>query len=325
MSNTYTVKSNKETLATIAKDHKIAIDKLLRLNPKLKKDIELKIGERIKLDWITYQLNRPMVIAIATDTYLKPKIPFPDPANLPGVAAPKYGQDITKGTGRSAPKGMSVGKTPADLKPKMRKLLQVFASKDKSGMSTRLFDAFLKKKSSAAYFDDNALNMAASKHPNINDFCSFAMSAPNSPKKAIGKIRIHQALKNANWDITKITIPKDLGVPAFNVGSKTFQTGDFENGLGLMINGIQHAYVVATKYDYDEGRQTYLIDLRFIFYDVFGLDDEDLVEFGASSDSMLSSTAAIGITAWWQLQHQHGYSPLVTRIIIEKKYEVPAK
>lgn len=185
-------------------------------------------------------------------------------------------------------------------------------------MSTRLFDAFLKKQSSVAYFHDKALNLAASKHPNIIDFCSFAMSAPNSPKKAIGKIRIHQALKKAKWDIDKITIPTDLGVPAFNVGSKAFQTGDFENGLGLMINGIQHAYVVATKYDYDEGRQTYLIDLTLVFYDVFGLDDEDLVEFGASSDNILSSSAAIGITAWWQLQYQHGNAPLVTRIIIEK-------
>jgi hypothetical protein len=55
------------------------------------------------------------------------------------------------------------------------------------------------------------------------------------------------------------------------------------------------------------------------------LDDEDLVEFGALSDSLLSSSAAIGITAWWQLQHQHGYAPFVTRVSIEQKHEVPAK
>jgi len=41
-------------------------------------------------------------------------------------------------------------------------------------------------------------------------------------------------------------------------------------------------------------------------------------------DSMFSSSAAIGITAWWQLQHQHGYAPLVTRIILDKTYESPA-
>ena len=40
------------------------------------------------------------------------------------------------------------------------------------------------------------------------------------------------------------------------------------------------------------------IGLRFIFYDVFGLDDDDLSEYGASSTS--SNPAAVGITAWWR-------------------------
>lgn len=64
--------------------------------------------------------------------------------------------------------------------------------------------------------------------------------------------------------------------------------------------------------------------MRFIFYDVFGLDDDDLKEFGAKSDGIFSSSASVGITAWWQLQHQHGFAPLVTRIIVNKRYEVPA-
>jgi hypothetical protein len=32
-----------------------------------------------------------------------------------------------------------------------------------------------------------------------------------------------------------------------------------------------------------------------------------------------------GITAWWQLQHQYGYAPLVTRVVVEQSFEVPAK
>jgi hypothetical protein len=39
---------------------------------------------------------------------------------------------------------------------------------------------------------------------------------------------------------------------------------------------------------------------------------------------MTASAAAVGITAWWQLQHQHGYAPLVTRIVIEKMHDVSA-
>lgn len=119
--------------------------------------------------------------------------------------------------------------------------------------------------------------------------------------------------------------PTDLGVPAFNQGSKVWTTGDFDNGLGLMLNGIQHAYVLATHYHYDQTIEKYCINLKFVFYDVFGLDDDDLNEFGASSDGAFSSNASVGITAWWQLQHQHGYAPLVTRIVVHKIYEASAQ
>ena len=74
---TYIVKKDSETLETIAKQHKIAIDKLLKLNPGLTKESKLKVGATIKLDWIKYQLKQPKVVAIATDTYLTPKNPFP--------------------------------------------------------------------------------------------------------------------------------------------------------------------------------------------------------------------------------------------------------
>ena len=102
--------------------------------------------------------------------------------------------------------------------------------------------------------------------------------------------------------------PTDLGVPAFNIGSKFWSTGDFANGLGLMINGVQHVYVVATHYHYDSSTNEYgFIALKFLFYDVFGLDDDDLKDFGAKSDGLLSFPSEVGITAWWQLQHEHGY------------------
>jgi hypothetical protein len=135
--------------------------------------------------------------------------------------------------------------------------------------------------------------------------------------------RIHQALRAAGWDINRLVAPSDLGVPAFNEGSAKFSTGDFNNGLGLMINGVQYVYVVATHYRYDSKAARYGVRLRFIFYDVFGLDDDDLEEFGADSDYNVSA-AAVGITAWWQLQHQFGHAPLVTRIVVDKAFEGPA-
>ena len=140
----------------------------------------------------------------------------------------------------------------------------------------------------APYFDDKDLNAAADKHENIQYFCKAALGAPYpwGVAPAAGKTRIHQALKAAGWDVAKLVAPTDLGVPAFNKGDKyTYwglggSTGDFDNGLGLMINGVQHVHVIATPYFYDETESMYCITLKNVFYDVFGLDDDDLDEFG---------------------------------------------
>ncbi len=267
----------------------------------------------------------PKLVAVATDSYLTPTHPFPDPDNLPTGIVPRYGQDITTGYRRKAPKGQDVGKTLGELKPKMRKLLSIFASGDKTGMASRLFNAFLANSCRrVTYFEDADLNRIASTHPNILHFCDSALSAPNPAKQPSGKTRIHQALKKVNWDIGKITGPTDLGVPAFNLGKARWRTGDYNNGLGVMINGVQYVYIMATQYHYNKEAQKYSITLKYLFYDVFGLDDDDLNEYGASSDSIFSSNAAIGITAWWQLQFQHEVAPLITRIVVEKTYEAPA-
>jgi hypothetical protein len=270
-------------------------------------------------------LQRPIIVAVARDGYLKPSVPFADRTHLQGFTPPKYGQDITSGFGRAARKKQDVGKTPGELVPKMRKLLDNFAGGDRSGMARRLFDTFLLKQAGVQYFDDPALNAAAARHKNIEFFCRAALSAPGSLPPPPGKKRIHQALADAGWDIHRLSAPTDLGVPAFNIGNKAMHTDDFNNGLGLMINGVQYVFVLAQGYAYDAEASMYWIALKFVFYDVFGLDDDDLDEFGATSDSFTSSAASVGITAWWQLQHQHGYAPLVTRIVLEKEFEVPAK
>jgi len=286
-----------------------------------------------------YPIIPPKVVAIATDPVINPVTSFPDPVNLPGELPIKYGQDLTSGYRRPAPGKQDVGATPEVLKPKMRKLLAIFAAGDRTGMAARLFDAFLTDTCRmVTYFDDPDLNAAVAQHENIKFFCDAALSAPNLARKSSGAIRIHQALKDAGWDITKIVVPKDLGVPALHQGNalcdllgkdykvncaRGFSVGDFNNGLGLMINGVQHVYVVATHYHYDQAANQYCITLKYFFYDVFGLDDEDLRRFGADSDYSIPS--AVGITAWWQLQHQHGYAPLVTRAMVEKTYVVPAQ
>src|SRR5207253_810141 len=120
---------------------------------------------------------------------------------------------------------------------------------DKTGMARRLFDQFLAPQKAPAYFDDKDLNEAAEKHDHIHAFCRGALGAPVwGFAPAAGQTCIHQALEAANWDIDKMKPADKLDPPAFNDGSKKLRTGDFNNGLGLMINGVQHAYAVATHY-----------------------------------------------------------------------------
>ncbi|CAM4143005.1 hypothetical protein [Paracidovorax anthurii] len=270
-------------------------------------------------------LNPPLVIAIAKDKYLTPKHPFPDSLHIPAMSPPLYGQDITYGCRSSAPRGHNVGNTAQELRPKMLKLLDIFAKGERTGMAKRLFTEFLcEDRRDVSYFDDNHLNTAVNSHSNINYFCSAILSAPNSPHKSSDHHRIHQSLMDAGWDIKKVRMPVNIGVPALNIGSTLFSTRDYHNGLGLMINGIQYVYVIATHYAYDSEKKEYALTLKFVFYDVFGLDDDDLNEYGSLSDGFLSSPAGVGITAWWQLQHQLAYPPLVTRVVLNRTYEAPA-
>ena len=270
-------------------------------------------------------LNPPLIIAIAKDKYLTPKYPFKDNLHIPAATPPLYGQDITFGCRARSPRGHNVGNTPQELKPKMLQLLDIFAKGERTGMARRLFMEFLREdRREVRYFDDERLNTAVDSHPNINYFCSAILSAPNSPYKSPNHHRIHQSLKNADWDIHRITMPADIGVPALNIGSTLFSTKDYHNGLGLMINGIQYAYVIATHYSHDSKESKYNLSLKFLFYDVFGLDDDDLIEYGAMSDGLMSAPSGVGITAWWQLQHQFAYAPLVTRVVVKRTYEIPA-
>jgi hypothetical protein len=56
------------------------------------------------------------------------------------------------------------------------------------------------------------------------------------------------------------------------------------------------------------------------------LDDDDLNEYDiVKLPSPINPDSMVGITAWWQLQHQYGYAPLVTRTVVEQSFEVPAK
>jgi hypothetical protein len=274
---------------------------------------------------MNHPVASPKIIVSANDRITKPENASQD-KNLPGPA-PKYGQDFTYGLRRPAPKGQSVGTTEAQCKEKMNILLAFFADGDDTGMTKRLFKEFQKKQSTVFYFDDPDLNKAAAAHDNIKDFISRSHGAgwPFSKMAQPGQTRIHQLLRAANWDINQISAPIDMKTPSFNKGSKMRSTGDFDNGLGVMINGIQYGYGIVTHYKHDPSIGQYAMNVKYVFYDVFGIDDEDLDQYGSQDGEGQFSWSRMGqgITGWWQLQHQFGYPPLVTRCTVNQILEAP--
>src|SRR5438128_2124293 len=116
-------------------------------------------------------LAKPLIVAVATDKYLTPTYPIADSLYLPMVSALKFGQDVTFGHGRAAPKKQSVGTSVADLKPKMERLLDKFAAGDRAGMARALVHEFLAGHSSVSFYSDPTLDKAAASHGNIRSFC----------------------------------------------------------------------------------------------------------------------------------------------------------
>lgn len=276
------------------------------------------------LNCIIHKLSKSFLIAKATSSYLR-SIKLTEKLKVNGDVL-DLGQDITYSSNRKAPGNRFVGVDVKTLKDKMYELLDEFAEEDKSGMAKRLFDRFLKKNKSVEVFMDAALNKAIEKHPNFISFSELTLAAPGTKGANPKKTRIHHALNKANWDINKVALIDDLGTPAFNLGAKQFWgkargIKDFGNGLALMINDVSYVFVYVEKYNYNSCKQQYHITLKFILYDVFGLDDNDLIEFGASTPLDLFD-APQGITAWWQLQHQFNYAPLLTKAVVYRDFAV---
>lgn len=264
---------------------------------------------------ITYQLAEPFLIALAKDPHIVGKVNLTVEDEVGKGEVMIFGQDATHGAGRVAPGNKSVGTTEASLKTQMAGLLSWFAQGTSQGMAKRLFNAFLENHSEIKTFKDQDLDKAVAINPTFIAFADRSLAAPGAQRTNPGKMRIHQALKNAGWDINKVKLIDDLGVLAFNTGM------DYWNGLAVMINGVQYVHVHVDAYTYHSCKQQYEIKLRFELYDIFGLDDEDLKKDG-SSGGIFSTGAGRGITAWWQLQHQFDHAPLLTKAVVHKTFVV---
>jgi predicted Zn-dependent protease with MMP-like domain len=247
-------------------------------------------------------------------------------------------QDSTFGFGRPLPSGDEVSTKEEELKNAMTGLLGLFGFYDDGAIASRAFDAFQKKNSSLTIYTDPALDKAIENSVNFSDFAELVLGAPGTKGAHPKQPRIHQYLAGDEWDINQRVFIEDLGAPALNHGSLFYFSGDYSNGLVITIDAVQYVFVFVDDYHYDACKQQYKIKLTFELYDVFGLDDEDLAKFGRSGSKVpwyarlysipsVSTRIAIttledGFTAWWQLQHQFNYAPMVTKAVISKEFTV---
>lgn len=299
--------------------HNVAVEgKTIRLRPFVSSPTpDIEVATRVTDPCVEYTLAQPRVIAVALDGAIVEEVRLRVPEDAPYDTL-AFGPDATSSSSGSAG-DYAVGDTEQECGQIMRFLLGQFASGDTSGVAERLIDAFIAGSDAIRLFKDPDLDLKISESPRFNDFSELVVSAPGT--EGASRFRLHQALEQANWDINAVTTITDLGIPAFNEGNSFWGTKNWGDGLALMINGVQYVVVYAEAYEYDACKKRYTLELRFVFYDVFGLDDDDLREYGTTNGGW-GTTAARGISAWWQLQFEYGHRPLLTRAEVRRTYEV---
>jgi len=136
-------------------------------------------------------------------------------------------------------------------------------------------------------------------------------------------------LKSVNWDLSQIKDTPDL-VRFDNVA---FNTADNHNdGLTITIDGVEHVEVWITEYKPPPSiNAPCYIKIKFVLYDTFGLDPDDIKKYGKRKDDSalryitdwndttmqirVQNTVGYGFNSWWLLQHYFNHKPFTTKVI----------
>lgn len=170
-------------------------------------------------------------------------------------------------------------------------------------------------KSSGGEYENDTLNDIISKDAN---FISFRNTVT---------YKVLIKLKQVNWDLSKI---KENDLVRFdNVAFNTSTNHD--NGLTILIDAVEHIEVYIEEYKLVTNNKYYL-KLKFILYDTFGLDLEDVKKFGKRNSTSgwryvsdwdndtakiyVQNNYGIGFTSWWLLQHKFNHKPYVTKSVL---------
>jgi len=265
---------------------------------------------------IVTPFSLPKLIAVADESLDKVEGNFQAQCADGATRALAFGGDITHGTGGKVPFGEKASDKEDELKKKIMVLPKSF---DKTGKAKKEFEEFLKKNSAQTIYTDPDLDKTIAGDENFIAFSDFTLNVPGSKHYNAGRVRIHQVLKTHNWDIRQVNPITGLGTAAFDRGSPVTGSDNYGDGLKIMIDAVAHVLVYVSSYVlYPADR--YEITLIFELWDCFGLDDEDIQKFGYKAKMQNQFSENEGFTAWWQLQHQFDYSPLMTKATVTRSF-----
>lgn len=247
----------------------------------------------------------------------------------------EFDDEINSGTVGKLPLngGEEVSRNEAELRRMILILPETYGRSTKP-MALNEFNTFLKKNSAPQIYTDPALDRTVASDDNFKAFSDYILNAPGLGHYDKGRLRLHQFLQIVGWNINHVTkqkledFSKSNGKPpqvlAFDNGLLQFPypfigtSGDFANGLKIMIDAVCHTLIFVKDYTYSSARGKYDIELLFELYDGFGLNDANIQLTGYKAEVRNQLPENKGFTAWWQLEHQFGYAPLVTKVSVTR-------
>ena len=198
---------------------------------------------------------------------------------------------------------------PPALENYMRQLSYIFTTSDDdmTGVADEMIEHFLSG-SGTSYSNDILTNRVREHSATIAFVSSTKQLLINELIAANGDL---YSLSQSNSDYKNAA--DEISAPAYNT------TADYVNGLKICLNGIWGYYLEITEFNVTEN--TFDGKLKYVIYDHFGLDTNDLSGASAYS-SFLSYTNQFG--SWFILQRYENcaesYKPFITYIEFEESF-----
>ena len=220
--------------------------------------------------------------------------------------------DISTPDNPYSPTIRPTAKTDDELFNYMYRLFRFFSRKGTESVK-ELCNVFIDE------FRGNSSNKKFYSHVILNDEVARTNEMKNFVKRF--GIQLNYGLSRENGNITVMSYQNDslifdnytpdnidLIPERIAFSSRYYRS----RGLQILVNDTETTYVYyyPNSYEFNSSSGEWKITLCFEIIDHFGLDTPDVIKF------QNYPYVGIGFASWWVLQHQRGYIPFKTKIIV---------